>query len=244
MIVRLPLDARPRRAYPAGRMYPKRQEDYVSGWFVLGAVSLAGLAGFTNSAALQLGSLAVSHLTGSITRVSVELAEGDTRTMVPFTVVLLAFFFGAVLSGAVVSQKELGFGRRYGALLVLEAGLLAMAASLALPPTRMASLALAAFACGMQNALASSYRGMVVRTTHMTGVVTDLGFEMGVWLRTRRIRVQLLKLQVPVLLAFLVGGALGALTAMRVGSEALYVAAFVAFVSGVGYLGLHARKMV
>ena len=59
---------------------------------------------------------------------------------------------------------------------------------------------------------------------------------MGVWLRRRRIRVQLLKLQVPVLLAFLVGGALGALTAMRVGSEALYVAAFVAFVSGVGYL--------
>lgn len=225
-------------------MYPQRQEDSVSGWFVLGAMSLSGLAGFTNSAALQLGSLAVSHLTGSITRVSVELAEGDTRTMVPFTVVLLAFFLGAALSGAVVSQKELGFGRRYGALLVLEAGLLAMAASLALPPTRLVSVALAAFACGLQNALASSYRGMVVRTTHMTGVVTDLGFEFGVWLRIRRIRMQLLKLQVPVLVSFLVGGALGALMAMRIGSHSLYVAALAAFVTGVGYLLLHAGKLV
>ncbi len=225
-------------------MYPKRQEDYVSGWFVLGAVSLAGLAGFTNSAALQLGSLAVSHLTGSITRVSVELAEGDTRTMVPFTVVLLAFFFGAVLSGAVVSQKELGFGRRYGALLVLEAGLLAMAASLALPPTRMASLALAAFACGMQNALASSYRGMVVRTTHMTGIVTDLGFEVGVWLRTRRIDGRVLRLHAPVLVAFFAGGTVGALATARVGADALYLAAALSTVSGFGYLALRRQGLV
>lgn len=225
-------------------MYPQRQEDHTRGWFVLGAVSLSGLAGFTNSAALQVGSLAVSHLTGSITRVSAELAEGDTHTMVPFTVVLLAFFSGAVLSGAVVSQKELGFGRRYGALLVLEAGLLALAASLALPPTRMASLALAAFACGMQNALASSYRGMVVRTTHMTGVVTDLGFELGVWLRSGRLRWSLLKLQLPVLLAFLVGGMFGALAAMRVGAGALYVAAAIACATGFGYLMLHARGRV
>lgn len=225
-------------------MYPQRQEDYVSGWFVLGAVSLSGLAGFTNSAALQLGSLAVSHLTGSITRVSVELASGDTHTMVPFTVVLFAFFFGAVLSGAVVSQKELGFGRRYGVLLLLESGLLALAAWKASSLTPMTSLALVAFACGMQNALASSYRGMIVRTTHMTGVITDLGFELGVWLRTNQIRTKLVKLQAPALLAFLVGGTLGALTVMRIGSQALYVAAFVAFASGLVYLWLHARNMV
>ena len=108
-------------------MYPQRQEEHASGWFFLGAVALAGLAGLTNSAALGLSGLAVSHLTGSISRVSVELSEGDTRNMLPFTVVLLAFFVGAVVSGATVSTKELGIGRRYAALLIANGVLLAVA---------------------------------------------------------------------------------------------------------------------
>ena len=77
-------------------MYPQRQEEHASGWFYLGAVSLAGLAGLTNSAAIGLGGLAVSHLTGSISRVSAELSAGYTRNILPFTVVRVALFLGAV----------------------------------------------------------------------------------------------------------------------------------------------------
>lgn len=225
-------------------MYPQRQEEHASGWFFLGAVALAGLAGVTNSAALGLSGLAVSHLTGSITRVSVELSEGDTRNMLPFTVVLVAFFVGAVVSGAAVSTKELGVGRRYAALLIANGVLLAVAASLAHTGTRAPSLALAALACGMQNALASSYRGMVVRTTHMTGIVTDLGFEVGVWLRTRQLDGRVLRLHLPVLVAFFAGGTVGALATSRLGADTLYLAAALSAVSGFGYLGLRVRGLV
>jgi len=225
-------------------MYPRREEERTNGWFLLGAVLLSALAGFTNSAALRLGSLAVSHITGSITRVSVEFSEGDMHTMVPFTVVLLAFFSGAVLSGAVVAQKELGFGRRYAVLLLVEAALLALAAALAEGTHRLVSLGLAACACGLQNALASSYRGMVVRTTHMTGVVTDLGFEMGLWLRSGTMRRRLVPLQLPVLVSFFGGGVLGALAAARIGPSALYLAALGALACSVGYLVLQHRDQL
>ncbi|MFO0626048.1 MAG: YoaK family protein [Polyangiales bacterium] len=225
-------------------MYPQRQEEHASGWFTLGAITLAGLAGLTNSAAIGLGGLAVSHLTGSISRVSAELSEGDTRNMLPFTVVLVAFFVGAVVSGATVSTKELGVGRRYAALLVVNGALLAAAAALARTGTHTPSLALASLGCGMQNALASSYRGMVVRTTHMTGIVTDLGFEVGVWLRTRRMDRRVLRLHAPVLVAFFAGGTVGALATARVGADALYFAAALSAVSGLGYLGLRLRGLV
>ena len=38
-------------------------------------------------------------------------------------------------------------------------------------------------AMGMQNALVSRLSGAVVRTTHLTGVVTDLGIEFARWFR-------------------------------------------------------------
>ena len=38
---------------------------------------------------------------------------------------------------------------------------------------------------GMQNSLVTWLSGAVVRTTHLTGVVTDLGIETAHWLRLR-----------------------------------------------------------
>lgn len=225
-------------------MYPMRQEQHTSGWFLLGAMMLSGIAGFTNSAALGLGGLAVSHLTGSLSRVSVELSEGDTRTMLPFTVILVAFFLGAVCSGAVVAAREVGIGRRYAALLALVAALLALAGVVSHTHTNTVSLGLTAFACGAQNTLATSYRGMLVRTTHMTGVVTDLGFEVGVWLRSRRVDLRVVRVHLPVLCAFFVGGVIGALVTARVGADALFVAAAGALGVSVSYLLLRSRGLV
>lgn len=69
------------------------------------------------------------------------------------------------------------------------------------------------FAMGMQNALVSMISGSVVRTTHLTGMFTDLGidlsamvFEPGMRDRTHRRKVIL---RVSIITFFLVGGMLG-----------------------------------
>jgi len=41
-------------------------------------------------------------------------------------------------------------------------------------------------AMGMQNSLVTRLSGAVVRTTHLTGVVTDIGIEIARWLRWSR----------------------------------------------------------
>lgn len=225
-------------------MYPKRQDEIQSGWFLAGAVALSGIAGFTNSATFQLGNLAVSHLTGSITRVSIELSQQDYSDVVPFTVILGSFFAGAVLSGAVVGDKELGIGRRYAVMLLVEAALLSVAALLAQRAPSSLSLGIAALACGLQNALASSFRGMVVRTTHMTGIVTDLGFQVGKLLTARRMDKRLLSLHLPIVLSFTAGGVVGAFAEASLGPQALYVSAVASACSGLGYLVLRHRAAV
>ena len=66
----------------------------------------------------------------------------------------------------------------------------------------------AAFACGMQNGLAARFRGIVLRTTHVTGLVTDFGTTLG--MRLRGFAIPGWKIAVPALLtaAFFAGGAL------------------------------------
>ena len=68
---------------------------------------------------------------------------------------------------------------------------------------------LAAWACGMQNALATRYRGLVLRTTHITGLLTDLGQLIGMRLRGHPIEIW--KITTPLLLAasFVAGAAIG-----------------------------------
>ena len=64
----------------------------------------------------------------------------------------------------------------YGAALLVQGGLLST-----FVVTDAAGLL--SFAMGMQNSLVTRLSGSVVRTTHLTGVVTDLGIELARWAR-------------------------------------------------------------
>lgn len=148
-------------------------------WFglVFGAM-LSANAGFVN--AVFLGSLfnPVSHATGSLAQVSSAVLAGDARGLVLLAVVVLAFFGGAVLAGVMLA-RPLHKGRRYGAALLLQAVLLAVAPLVVAAEFLTAGATLGAAAAGLQNGMSSNYRGMTIRTSHMTGTLTDLGVFLG-----------------------------------------------------------------
>jgi uncharacterized membrane protein YoaK (UPF0700 family) len=69
----------------------------------------------------------------------------------------------------------------------------------------------AAAACGMQNALASTYNGTIIRTTHLSGVLTDLGLALGYKMRGLYVDNKRVILHVLLILGFFTGGILGGL---------------------------------
>ena len=83
------------------------------------------------------------------------------------------------------------------------------------------------FMMGLQNAVITKISGAVVRTTHLTGVITDLGIEVGrllYWNRSTRplesdvvADRQKLIMLATLLASFMVGGVLGALGFKHVG---------------------------
>src|ERR1700677_2398307 len=155
--------------------------------FIAGMINVVGLLGFDHQA--------VTHLTGNTSMLAAALAKLDLAGILHFAAVIGSFVAGTILSGFIIQDSTLQLGRRYGVALILESLLLCLAALLL--NRHHASGLYAACACGLQNAMATTYSGTVVRTTHISGMFTDLGIFLGHALRglpvdTKRLRMCLL----------------------------------------------------
>lgn len=156
---------------------------------LLGGCFLAFGASFTNVGFLIEAGTSVSHLTGDISRFGVDLAgEGWSFTQNLFLLgaATAGFVGGAVFSGLLLHHPQLEFAKPYGRI-ISGIGILFLGAYLFLNYSLASSIFLGAFACGIQNALATKYRGSILRTTHVTGLMTDFGVLLGMRLRGHKV---------------------------------------------------------
>lgn len=145
----------------------------------IGAWVLASIAGMANVVGLLgIQHEAVSHMTGTVSRLGVAMSGGDGQQVLHLLFVLGSFLIGATISSVLVRDRVLKPGRRYGIVLILESALLFAAIPL-LNAQMILGACAASCACGMQNAMASLYSGAILRTTHMTGILTDIGIVIG-----------------------------------------------------------------
>jgi uncharacterized membrane protein YoaK (UPF0700 family) len=210
-------------------------------WVLSGGAVLAAVAGMVNVIALlSFEHQAVSHLTGNTSYVAAALAQLDFTGAAHFGAILLAFFLGTAISGFLIQDSTLRLGRRYGVGLSLVGALLIVAVPLFESHSSLGLYA-AALACGLQNAMVSTYSGAVVRTTHLSGMFTDLGIALGHWLRGMPVEMRRVSLCLLVIGGFSLGGVLGALGFDRLGYAALYLPAGLVLAAALGYAVLHYR---
>lgn len=205
-------------------------------WVWIGAVLLACVAGMVNVIGyLGFEHQAISHLTGTTSLLGAAIAQGDVRAVMHLWGVLIAFCLGAMVSGLIIQDQTLKLGRRYGVVLALEAVLLIAAIPLFKQEQIWGAL-LAAVACGLQNAMVTTYSGAAVRTTHLSGMFTDLGIGLGHLLRGMPLPVRRLTLSGLIISGFLGGGVLGAWLYRHFGYDALLAPALLTGSTGVGYV--------
>lgn len=151
------------------------------------AITLAWIAGYTNAVTLLVCHTATSHVSGTADNLGIGLIS-QNWPLVGFS----AFLLGAFVSGAVLSGLALEVGRmlRWNSIYVLPMALQgALLSGFALTvefsafeelhtgnPLLLAT-GLTSLAMGLQNATITRISRGVVRTTHVTGVLTDLGLE-------------------------------------------------------------------
>lgn len=184
-------------------------------WVWIGAFVLSCIGGMVNVAGyLGFEHQAITHLTGTTTLLGDALSEAalDTTALdkaVHLGGVIVAFMLGAMLSGLIVQDSTLRLGRRYGVALAT-VSLLLFASIPMLERQWIAGAWTAAMACGLQNAMATTYSGAVIRTTHLSGMFTDLGIGLGHALRGLPLQTRRLRLSAVIIAGFLVGAVLGA----------------------------------
>jgi uncharacterized membrane protein YoaK (UPF0700 family) len=204
-------------------------------WVWVGAAALACVAGMVNVVGyLGFEHQAITHLTGTTSLLGAALAQGNLRSIAQLAGMLLAFVLGAVLSGLLIKDSVLQLGRRYGVALAIEAVLLALAVPLFERGWFLGPL-LAAVAIGLQNAMATTYSGAIIRTSHVSGMFTDLGISLGHAMRGLPVDQRRLWLCLVIITAFLAGGIAGALLYGHWQYRALYLPAVLTGTTGLIY---------
>ena len=178
-------------------------------WVEFGSFFLSALAGIVNAVALRgFEHQSVSHLSGVATKLGVELLKFDSYSFHLF-LILISFLMGSAISGYLIESAALKLGRHYSFALFIE-GLFLIISMFALLNGLSIGHYFASAACGLQNAMVTSYSGAIIRTTHVTGIFTDLGLMIGAWFKGQKLDKRKSLLFTLIIFGFILGGTLGA----------------------------------
>lgn len=142
----------------------------------------------------------VSHVTGFATFFGYEINQADSSHAIGMLVVPLFFLLGAMISGFLVDIRlklhkrpkyYLSFGFIFILLLMIYIGGVSGLFGIFGEPLNNSSdyllLIILCFTCGIQNGSITSVSKSVIRTTHLTGITTDLGIGLARLLSAKKL---------------------------------------------------------
>ena len=149
-------------------------------------IALAFVAGATNAGGFLAVQQYTSHMTGIVSAMADNVAIGAPRLVLTGVGGVVSFVLGAACCAVLVShgrrkqmQSEFALPLLAEAVLLLCFGVLGARLSqiegLFVPLTVM----LLCFIMGLQNAVITKISRSEIRTTHITGIATDIGIELG-----------------------------------------------------------------
>lgn len=175
-------------------------------WVQLGAFLLALNAGMINVIGLiTLLHQSVSHMTGNASMLAISLFKGDISSIIFLILIILSYVLGSSYSGFILGNSHFKVGRRYGLPLSLMTLFIVLSWCFIAHYPRY-GLLWACAAMGIQNAMVSHYQGAIIRTTHLSGVLTDLGLALGYLFRGLQVEKKRVILHLLILFGFIFGG--------------------------------------
>ena len=221
----------------------------LKGWnyffFVFMVSFLLANAGFVNAVGLRATGSTTSHYTGMTTRLGIEIAIEDQLHATVDGVNIIIFCFGVGVSTISLGPDKFCFSYAMAVLFLLQGIVLIIAATLPedewekkghsvveafrVKEPFVVVRFLLGFANGLQNGISCAWAGAVARTTHCTGILTDI--VIIIFLMPYRYSspdMARLAFFLPFYFSFFVGSLIGAAIFIDIGPPALFVPAFVA----------------
>jgi uncharacterized membrane protein YoaK (UPF0700 family) len=204
---------------------------------------LSFVAGLVNVAGFLAVQKLVTNVTGHFAFLIDEVFKLNLVNAIVFFLYIFFFFLGSFCSSLIVetvsrkSEKYIYIIPAIIEILILCTVAVFGQYLTAYNPDVLACSLL--FAMGLQNSLVTSISNSMVRTTHLTGLFTDLGIELSqlLFYKEKEKRTRLLssvKLRLTIILFFFIGGIVGGVFYARLQLWVLFIAA-TALVIGLVY---------
>jgi uncharacterized membrane protein YoaK (UPF0700 family) len=184
---------------------------------------LAFVAGAANAGGFLAVRQYTSHMSGMISAMADNFALGSLPLVLSGLAAVLSFLSGAFLTTIFVRwARSRELESEYALPLLIEAMLLLLfgfTGRVFSGGYALGTVMLLCFTMGLQNAIITKLSNHVIRTTHLTGMVTDIGIALGriiskTWSQVDETIAQeviTLRLLVSLIGLFFVGGVIGAL---------------------------------
>ena len=193
---------------------------------------LSSIAGALNAVGFLIAGSFTANMTGNVSAFADTLARGATLAALAFLGLLAAFLCGATIAAlAIQAGERRGLRSIYALVIGAEAiVLLILGLTLVWSPagSRDSLLVITlSFVMGLQNAATTMISRARVRTTHVSGMATDIGIELAALAGDPALRPDArskLTLHVLTLASFAVGGIGGAILFGAIGHR-IFVAA-------------------
>ncbi|KKB75896.1 hypothetical protein VW35_19270 [Devosia soli] len=199
------------------------------------AALLSGVAGAINAATFQATGLFSANMTGNVSALSDSISLGQVSRTALMVSLVLVFIVGAFSSGLLIEAgRQRGVRAIYAYSISFEAVMLIALGAADLTWHSVLSgggLILGmSFVMGLQNAATTRISNARVRTTHVSGMATDIGLGLAAMVTAahdRKSAVARLRLYLFTIIAFLAGGVAGVALYLLSGGYVFVVAGWV-----------------
>jgi uncharacterized membrane protein YoaK (UPF0700 family) len=189
---------------------------------------LAFVAGAANAGGFLAVRQYTSHMTGIISAMADDVALGSIVLALGSLAAVTSFLGGALSTTVLIRWARRNFpNSQYALPLALESVLLlafGITGKTFAGGRLLGTVMLLCFTMGLQNAMITKLSDAVIRTTHLTGMITDIGIELGRMLTSFRREdpstmadTAKLRLLTSLVSIFFLGGVIGALGFKHVG---------------------------
>jgi uncharacterized membrane protein YoaK (UPF0700 family) len=144
---------------------------------------LAFVAGAVNAGGFLAIRQYTSHMSGIVSSIADDLALANFKPVLAGVLAVLSFVMGAFCTSLMIRwARRRNLHSEYALPLMLEAALLITFGIIGREfqgHVAISTMILLCFTMGLQNSMITKISDAVIRTTHLTGMLTDIGIEFG-----------------------------------------------------------------
>lgn len=197
--------------------------------------TLSFISGYANVYGIILIGLTLTHFSGDVSKAAIHLASHSSldEQIIKIIFGLFLFLAGNIFAGLLIGERAFNMKKRYG-FVFIGIGLAIFLTYILFGHNKNFAYILC-FTTGIQNGLFMTYKGILIRTSHITGSISDLGVYIGY--KLRGIKVDNIKIYyyLTTIIAFFVGGVFAGYLYEKFENDAIILVPLLYFIVGAGY---------